>query len=219
MSRKIAEESVRKAAEELEARVKQRTEQLAGALEALSNSEMRFRAMFEGAPLGIALLSATGTIIERNPTLERMLGYQEGGLYGVSINTLTHPEDLGIHEQQFAGLVNGTQNQYRMEIRYLRRDGTVLWGSLSCSSMHFEGSVSPFIITMIKDVTERKEMEEELRVSENRFRTIFEESPIGIALVDKDGRFIQVSQAFEEMVGSKHQRAFHDRFLAPCARG
>ena len=200
--RKLAEESVRKAAEELEARVKQRTEQLAGALEALSNSEMRFRAMFEGAPLGIALLSATGTIIERNPTLERMLGYQEGGLYGVSMNSLTHPEDLRMYEEEFAGLVDGSQNQYRIELRYLRRDGTVLWASVSCSSMHFEGSVSPFLIMMIKDVTERKEMEEELRVSENRFRTVFEESPIGIALVDKDGRFIQVSQAFVEMTGS-----------------
>ena len=206
--RKIAEESVRKAAEELEARVKQRTEQLAGALEALSNSEMRFRAMFEGAPLGIALLSATGTIIERNPTLERMLGYQEGGLYGMSMNALAHPEDLPLYEEQFQSLVNGSQNQYRMELRYLRRDGSVLWGSLSCSSMHFEGSVSPFIITMIKDVTERKEMEEELRVSENRFRTIFEESPIGIALVDRDGRFIQVSHTFVEMIGADARELF-----------
>jgi PAS domain S-box-containing protein len=201
--RKVVEESVRKAAEELEARVKQRTEQLAGALEALSNSEMRFRAMFEGAPLGIALLSGTGTIIERNPTLERMLGYQEGALYGLSMNVLMHPEDLPMYEKQFNGLISGLQNQFREEFRCLRRDGTVLWGSLSCSSMHFEGSVSPFIITMIKDVTERKEMEEELRVSENRFRTVFEESPIGIALVDLNGRFIQASQAFLEMVGSE----------------
>jgi PAS domain S-box-containing protein len=65
---------------------------------------------------------------------------------------------------------------------------------------------------MIKDVTERKEMEEELRVSENRFRTIFEESPIGIALVDRDGKFIQVSQAFEEMVGSTARELFTTDF-------
>ena len=200
--RKTAEESVREAAEELEARVKQRTEQLAGALEALSNSEMRFRAMFEGAPLGIALLDGAGTIIERNPTLERMLGHREGGLYGMSMNALMHADDLAAYKKRFVSLVEGGQDQFRAEYRCLRRDGSVLWGSISCSSMHFEGTVSPFIIMMIKDVTERKEMEEEFRVSESRFRTIFEESPIGIALVDSDGRFIQASQAFMEMVGS-----------------
>jgi PAS domain S-box-containing protein len=58
--RKNAEESLRHAAENLEIRVRQRTEQLAGALEALSNSEMRFRAMFESAPLGIALVNTAG---------------------------------------------------------------------------------------------------------------------------------------------------------------
>jgi PAS domain S-box-containing protein len=200
--RKMAEASVRKAAEELEARVKQRTEQLAGALEALSNSEMRFRAMFEGAPLGIALLNAAGTIIERNPTLERMFGYQQGGLYGMSVNALMYAEDLHSYEEEFARLLDGSQVQFRVELRCLRQDGSVLWGSLSCSSMYFEGTVSPFIIMMIKDVTERREMIEEFRASENRFRTIFEESPIGIALVDRDGRFIQVSHIFTEMIGS-----------------
>ncbi len=121
--RKIAEEALKHAAEELEVRVRQRTEQLAGALEALSNSEMRFRAMFEGAPLGIALVNTAGLITERNPVLERMLEYPEGSLYGVRFDALIWPEDRAQASRYFQDLLDGKRSQYRVELRFLTTRG------------------------------------------------------------------------------------------------
>ncbi len=67
--------------------------------------------------------------------------------------------------------------------------------------MSFEGNEASFTIAMIKDITERKVMEEELRQSENRFRTVFEEAPIGIALLSADGMFVKTNQALHDMLG------------------
>lgn len=199
--RKTAEESLRHAAEELEIRVRQRTEQLAGALEALSNSEMRFRAMFEGAPLGIALVGLAGVITERNPVLERMLGHAEGNLYGVQFDQIIHPADRSMAARFTRELLNGKEKEVRVELRFLTASGGILWGSLNVSMMSFEGNEAPFTIAMIKDITERKVMEEELRQSENRFRTVFEESPVGIALVSPAGVYVQTNHALEDMLG------------------
>ncbi len=198
--RRAAEESLRKAAEELEEKVHQRTEQLANALKALSNSEQRFRTMIESAPLGIVLLNNEGVITERNQSLERMLGYAEGGLFSARFEMLVVTED----REKVKDLLHNSQEiepgQDRVEVRFMRTDADIVWGSVSSSSVTLGGHEPDFTIVMIKDVTERKVMEEELRRSEDQFRTVFEEAPIGIALLDANGRYVRTNQALNEML-------------------
>jgi PAS domain S-box-containing protein len=198
--RRRAEEILRHSAEQLEVRVRQRTEQLAQALKALSDSEMRFRAMFHDAPLGIALISTTGRITERNPTLERMLGYAEGALEGKHFQDIIHPDDREIASHHFSDLLGGAGELQRTEVRFLARDATLVWGSLSTSVLSFDSPRAPFVIAMIKDVTERRTIETKLREQETRLRTIFEEAPIGISLMTADGTTVQCNRALCAMV-------------------
>jgi PAS domain S-box-containing protein len=62
-------------------------------------------------------------------------------------------------------------------------------------------TVPQFIMALSKDITKRKQAEEALRKSEERWRSVFENSAIGVALTDLNGRFMAVNRAYEEMVG------------------
>ncbi len=198
--RRLAENSLRKSAGDLEQKVHQRTEQLANALEALSNSELLFRTMIESAPMGIVLLNEDGVITERNQSLERMLGYPDGGLVKVIFESLVVPDDREKVREvlRHPDVAEGATS--RVEIRFTRIDGDIIWGAISASRMALAGNERSFATVMIKDVTERKVIEEELRRSEEQFRTVFSEAPIGIALLDVHGRHVHTNQALNEML-------------------
>ena len=198
--RRLAEDALRKSAEELEQRVGRRTAQLANALEALSNSELRFRTMIESAPLGIVLLDEGGVITERNQSLERMLGYPEGGLVRVIFASLIVAEDREKAGRVLLAPEGADSAKSRVEVRLARIDGGIVWGEISASRIMLGGNDGAFTTVMIKDVTERKVIEEELRRSEERFRTVFSEAPIGIVLLDVHGRHLHTNQAFREML-------------------
>ena len=198
--RKLAEDSLRKSAGELEQKVRQRTEQLANALEALSNSELLFRTMIESAPMGIVLLNEDGVITERNQSLERMLGYPDGGLVKVIFESLVISDDREKVREVLLHPDVAEGPKSRVEIRFVRVDGGIIWGAISASRMALARSEGSFTTVMIKDITERKVIEEELRRSEEQFRTVFSDAPIGISLLDIDGRHVHTNQALNEML-------------------
>ena len=88
---------------------------------------------------------------------------------------------------------------HNREIRGKRTDGTPFWVYVSVQSITFNGETA--LLTCFNDVTGLKQAGEFLRESEERFRAVFESSPIGTAMVDTDGRFVQVNRAFKDMLG------------------
>lgn len=131
--------------------------------EALRESEARFRAMFEEAAIGIALVDLDGRLIQSNPALQTLLGYTSDELRGMGIAEITHPDDveasLSLARQVFAGHINHSQ----LQKRYLRKDGQPVWGHLTVSLIRNEDSAPLFAIGMVEDITERKQLEEQLR--------------------------------------------------------
>jgi PAS domain S-box-containing protein len=198
--RMAVEESLRNAAELLEEKVRRRTDQLAGALEALSESEQRFRTMIENAPLGIVLVNHEGIITERNQSLERMIGCAEGGLFGVHFASLISPEDRDKVRDLLHHDPAPEHEAQRVEVRFLHPEGIQVWGSVNASPLALSEQNAAFTVIMVKDITDRKAMEEELRRREYQFRTMFEEAPIGIALLDASGRYLRTNQALNEML-------------------
>ena len=118
--------------------------------------DLRFRAMFEGAPVGLGICQLDGRILEANPALARMLGYSQRELTGPFADKL----ELG---PQFY-----PQSHYGFEIerRYRRKDGSELWGHLTVSIACDAGRRPAFLIAMLADATERRRVEEHLRESE-----------------------------------------------------
>ncbi|MFZ5354670.1 MAG: MASE3 domain-containing protein [Bacillota bacterium] len=134
----------------------------------LRKSKAWSRAIFEGSSIGIVLLNVNGIIIESNPAFERILGYNSEELRDIGIQKITHPDDLDHDMKLFNDLINGSIDSYEIEKRYVRRDGSIIWGNLKMSYILNTGEDFQFIIAMIEDITQRKLAEE------NRLRLLKE---------------------------------------------
>jgi two-component system cell cycle sensor histidine kinase/response regulator CckA len=127
--------------------------------EALQESEAKFRAIFEGAAVGIALVNMEGRIIESNPALQEMLGLSGENLRNRIFNTLTHPDDKTADMDLYKELVEGKRYHYQIEKRYIRKDGELIWGRLNVSFVRDAGGEPQFTIHMVEDITEHKRLE------------------------------------------------------------
>jgi PAS domain S-box-containing protein len=130
--------------------------------ESLRESEGRFRSLFESAPIGIALHDARGHYLSTNRAYEEMLGYTEEELKQLGVKGITFPEDITEGQQLFRELLQGRRNFYRREKRYLNRDGRVVWAESSASAVRDYYGELRFIISMVDDITERKQATAEI---------------------------------------------------------
>ncbi|MDF9408127.1 PAS domain S-box protein [Pelotomaculum isophthalicicum JI] len=131
--------------------------------EALRESEQRFRVIFEGAALGIALADNKGHILESNTEFQKMLGYCNEELRKMVFTDFTHPDDVLIDSGLHKELMAGERNHFHIEKRYIRKDGELLWASLTVSLVRDTNGNPKFAIVMVKNITEGKKAEESLR--------------------------------------------------------
>ena len=168
---------------------------------ALQDAEALFRGAFDSAPIGMTLTRADGSWARVNEALARMLGYTRQELTTKSFADVTHADDLAADLEAKRAMLAGESDSYRTQKRYLHREGHSVWVSLSVALVR-DGSGAPlYFVSQMEDITERREMDEALRSAEERFRKVFEQSPVGIVLVAEDGCFLQVNAAFCTMIG------------------
>jgi PAS domain S-box-containing protein len=130
---------------------------------ALKKSEAQFKAMFEGAGLGIVMIDMHGKVIAANPAIEDMLGYSADELRTLTLEEVTFEQDRLLDLGLFRDLQVGTRESYRVEKRFLRKDGTRFWGGLSVSIARSPAENTQFAIAMLADVSRRREAEQALR--------------------------------------------------------
>jgi PAS domain S-box-containing protein len=130
--------------------------------EANLESEERFRYLFEQASIGIALETVDGRILHVNPAFCSMIGYSEEELLNLSCGRISHPDDEEIERVLFDELRNGARSSYRIEKRFFRKDGSIMWGQVSVSMLKQNRGTVPLVIGMISDVTAQKTVEESL---------------------------------------------------------
>jgi PAS domain S-box-containing protein len=151
------------------------------AQEALRESEARFRAIFENAAIGIALVDVHGHPVESNPALQKMVGYDKFELADMAFTEFTHPDDARADWDLFIELVEGKHDHYQMEKRFLRRDGQVVWGQLSVSLVRNEKGEFKYCVGMVEDISERKRAEESMRRLSGRLLRLQDEERRRIA--------------------------------------
>ena len=131
--------------------------------EALREREERFRATFNWAGVGMALVDMEGRPRECNAALTRMLGYSEDELRGMVFTEFTHPDDADKDVALYKELIAGKRRHYAMAKRYIRKDGRTIWGRLNVSLVREAGGQPQYAIGMVEDISEQKQAEEELR--------------------------------------------------------
>jgi PAS domain S-box-containing protein len=138
---------------------------------ALRTSEERWRKLFENSSAGILLASSDGQIIAANLACQKMLGYTETELQRLTLLEVAHEEDRAAVEAQIAQCSEGQKRDWRVEKRYRRKDGKVIWADVSIGFVPSTAESTPaFFATVIVDINERKRAEEELRQREISLR-------------------------------------------------
>lgn len=149
--------------QELLLREQRARKQAEAANQQLRESEERFRLTIDEAPIGMALVALDGRFIRVNRILCEIVGYTADELTGLSFQALTHPEDLDADLDLAGQLARGEIPRYRLEERYIRKDGTIVEIMLSASLLRGPGGAPLHYISQIEDNTERKRIEREQR--------------------------------------------------------
>jgi PAS domain S-box-containing protein len=193
---------------------------------ALRASELRFRRIFDGAGVGMAVVQPDGSISAANPALHAMLGYSGSELTGRKIADITHSEDWAAERTVIGKVLTGESPPYRVAKRYLRKDGSVFWGKLTATHIpngdHGPGSA----IKLIEDLSEQRSAEEALARDEKQHRrtthllqTLIDAAPLAIFAIDPEGRVRSWNRAAEAMFGWSEAEAVNSivPFVPPGA--
>jgi PAS domain S-box-containing protein len=166
---------------------------------ALRESEERHRAIFDNAGIGIDLLDSGGRVVAVNQALSDMLGYTVEELERLTFSELTHPDDIETSRQMLEALVAGEKHSYRIEKRYLRKDGSILWGDLSVSAIRDDAGKHTGAVGVVADITQRKKVEESLRDSEAFLNSIIDQSPNSMWISDHQGTLLRCNKTLRDL--------------------
>lgn len=125
------------------------------------NSEL-FENAFRHAPIGMALVGTDGQWLRVNQAVTDMLGYSEAELLTMDFQSVTHPDDLDSDMDLVQSVLEGSRDSYRLDKRYLHRDGHIVWAELSVCLVRGEAGRPCNFISQFQDVTETKRTEFEL---------------------------------------------------------
>lgn len=141
----------------------------------LRETERRFRKMFEEAVVGMCLVDMGGYLLDSNPALQAMLGFSREELYRTSFTALSHPADQEESPALFRELVEGSRDAYRLEKRFIRKDGQVVWGQLTVSLVRGAGGERQLAMAMVEDITKRKQAEDEINTYQEQLQSLASE--------------------------------------------
>jgi len=161
IERKRFENDLRRHQKHLEETVEERTAELKQAQQALLKSTKQYQAIFENASVGIDIVDERGFFQVVNPALLKTLGYTQEEMVRLTNLDITHPEDREISKRNLEGVLRGNINTYRIEKRFVRKDGTVMWGNLSVAGIRDSDGKCRQVVGVIGDITRRKEAEQE----------------------------------------------------------
>jgi len=154
-------------------------------------SETRFRATFEQAAVGVAHVSTEGKFLRVNRKFCQIVGYSEEEMFGLSFQEITHADDL-TDDLVFVGeLLNGERESYAMDKRYYRKDGAIVWINLTVSLLFDRKGKAKYFVSVIKDISDRKQAEEALHQSYYFQRHLFKTVPDAIFSVGMPERIIE----------------------------
>ena len=169
---------------------------------ALRASEERWRAVFETAAVGIATLDLDLRYMTANAAYQQTTGYTEDELRYLTAHQITHEDDLIPTREVIDEIAASPQHRRRIEKRYRRKDGEIVWADVNNFMVPATDSTPAFLGAMIVDITDHKRAEAALRASEERWRAMFEIAPVGIATLDFERRrYLTANESFQRMTG------------------
>ncbi|WP_344696944.1 PAS domain S-box protein [Sphingomonas rosea] len=159
-------------------------EEIASAERLRAEAEERYRTIFNSAAVGIARVAPDGAFLEVNDRLCEIVGRSREAILQGGWRDLTHPDDLAADLAQVERALAGEIDSYRLEKRYLDAEGKPVWINLTVSTERNSDRSVRYFISIIEDITERRQREDALRTSEQRVRVANDHAEVGFWDVD-----------------------------------
>jgi PAS domain S-box-containing protein len=182
--------------------------------QSLRRSREEFKNYFDSSTVGLSVTAPNKSWIEVNQRFCEIMGYSKEEILKLDWETLTHPDDLTENLKLFNQVLEGKIDSYKILKRFLKKDGSIVYISLSTiCQRNAEGSVSQFLTSYI-DITERKLAEDALTESKILFQTLADVSPVGIFRTTPDGNINYVNPTWSIISGLSVENALEDGWLS-----
>jgi len=140
--------------------------------EELLVSERRFKGAFNHSAIGMALVGLNGQWLKVNRQIVKYLGYTEEELLQKTFQDITHEDDLTVDLDLLEQCVEGKRDTYRLDKRYYRKDGEIVWALLSVAIVRDSKNKPLYFISQLEDITERKNYETKLENANDKLRKL-----------------------------------------------
>lgn len=169
--------------------------------ETLKESEEKFRKIFEESPFSMVMTGKDLVIVRANQSFCNMTGYDEKELKSFTFKNFTHPDYISKDEVSLMKLIAQEISIYHTEKKYIRKDGSILWGSTTISIIRNNKGEIQFFLGMVEDITSRKDTENALEKSFSLLKATLDSTADGLLVVDSEGKIVQFNQKYKEMWG------------------
>lgn len=163
----------------------------------LENSEEKFRAVFDQAAVGIARVGTDGKWLDVNQKLCEIVGHPRDELLTKTFQDITYKDEMNVDLELRQETLAGKRNTYTMDKRYIKATGELVWVRLTVSLVRTESGVPLYFISVVEDISERKQVDEKLREAAAVFRSTAE----GVTITDTKGVILNVNDAFTKITG------------------
>ncbi|TAG33122.1 MAG: PAS domain S-box protein [Polaromonas sp.] len=172
----------------------------------LSESEERFRSLFEYSDVGMNVRNADSRYVAVNPAFARMMGYSQEALLGMHFNDITHPDSAESSLANVETLLTGQCDHFQMEKKFIRKEGSTLWADVSVSAVRDTAGQVVSFIGVTQDITARKQAEAELvrfkSILDNTLDMIFMFEPETLRYVyANEGAILRMGYSRQELYG------------------
>lgn len=161
---------------------------------------------FEFSAIGMALVSLEGKLIKVNRQFCKIVGYSEQELLNLDSQAITHPHDLARDLALMQQIVRSEIKTYKIEKRYLHKNGEIVWVNLSVSIVKDDQGAPLYFVSQFENITEEKKSITEQKSAKEKFTKAFDLSPdLMVILREKDLVFVEANKKLEEISGFKRE--------------
>ncbi len=181
----------------------------------LAASEEKFRKIFENSPLGIVIVDLDFKFINVSPYGCKMWGYTKKELLKKTFADITHPDEAERDLLQVRRVIKGEIPSYKVDKRYIKKDGSILWGTIAVSVVRNAEGQPVYLIAVVEDLTQRKQDEDALRLNELLLRGVnnnLQSAMIYQVTVSKDGsrKLTYASDSIRKFYGVSPEEGMKD---------